>query len=142
MNSLVTLSPKQARFAQEYVLDSNGAQAAIRAGYSPNGARVKASQLLAKINVRAAVTAAQGEVQRQTGFTRQDVVALLFEAIEMARLQGDAQAMIRAVTELNRMHGYHAPEVKRFELNVTGEKFRQRLEEMTDRELEGIATLD
>jgi phage terminase small subunit len=34
------------RFAQEYVVDLNGTQAAIRAGYAPKGAHVQASRLL------------------------------------------------------------------------------------------------
>jgi phage terminase small subunit len=33
-----TLTPKQRRFVEEYIIDLNGAQAAIRAGYAPNSA--------------------------------------------------------------------------------------------------------
>ena len=40
------------RFAHEYVIDLNGEQAAIRAGYSAKTARVKASQLLTKVDVQ------------------------------------------------------------------------------------------
>src|SRR6266852_4654476 len=40
------------RFAREYVVDLNGTRAAIAAGYSEATARVQASQLLAKLNVR------------------------------------------------------------------------------------------
>jgi len=39
-------TPKQKRFVEEYLIDFNGAQAAIRAGYSKKGADVQASQLL------------------------------------------------------------------------------------------------
>jgi phage terminase small subunit len=42
-------------FAHEYVTDSNGAQAAERAGYSPKGARQQASTLLTNPNVWARV---------------------------------------------------------------------------------------
>ena len=31
-----TLTPKQARFVEEFLVDLNGTQAAIRAGYSAN----------------------------------------------------------------------------------------------------------
>ena len=34
------LNPKQERFCQEYAVDLNGAQAAIRAGYAPTHAKV------------------------------------------------------------------------------------------------------
>lgn len=40
------LTPMQQAFANEYIVDFNGKQAAVRAGYSPKAANVKASQLL------------------------------------------------------------------------------------------------
>ena len=40
------LNPRQAAFVREYLVDLNGTQAAIRAGYSPNGADVQAIRLL------------------------------------------------------------------------------------------------
>jgi phage terminase small subunit len=36
----MTLTPKQARFVEEYIVDLNGKQAAMRAGYSPKTAEV------------------------------------------------------------------------------------------------------
>jgi phage terminase small subunit len=53
------LTPKQQRFVDEYLVDLNGTQAAIRAGYSEKTAKVIASQSLTKANVAAAVHAAQ-----------------------------------------------------------------------------------
>jgi phage terminase small subunit len=38
--------PKKIRFAREYLVDQNGTQAAIRAGYSPASAHTTASRLL------------------------------------------------------------------------------------------------
>lgn len=49
------LSPKRARFVSEYLIDQNGTQAAIRAGYSPKTANEQAARLLANASVRAAV---------------------------------------------------------------------------------------
>lgn len=46
------LTPQQKQFAQEYLVDLNATQAAIRAGYSPKTARTQASQLLAKRNIQ------------------------------------------------------------------------------------------
>ena len=46
------MTPKQSRFAREYMVDHNGTQAAIRAGYAEKTAAVKASQLLKKVEVR------------------------------------------------------------------------------------------
>lgn len=51
-NSLTT---KEQRFVEEYVKDFNGTQAAIRAGYSKNSARVIASQNLTKLNIKSKI---------------------------------------------------------------------------------------
>lgn len=51
------LSPKKARFVAEYLIDHNGQQAAIRAGYSPRGATTQAVRLLANASVSLAVQA-------------------------------------------------------------------------------------
>jgi len=40
------LTPKQANFVEEYIKDLNATQAAIRAGYSPNGAKKQGFNLL------------------------------------------------------------------------------------------------
>lgn len=52
------LPPKQLRFVQEYLLDLNATQAAIRAGYSAKTADVTGPRLLGNAGVRAAVDAA------------------------------------------------------------------------------------
>jgi phage terminase small subunit len=49
------LSPRRQRFAEEYVIDFNGKQAAIRAGYSPATAEQQASRMLRDSQVRAEV---------------------------------------------------------------------------------------
>ena len=57
------LTDKQEAFCQAYVLEKNGTQAAIDAGYSPHTAQVQASRLLANSKVRERVlyTQACGE---------------------------------------------------------------------------------
>ena len=49
------LTPKQQRFIQEYAVDLNGTQAAIRAGYSPRTARSIASETLQHPAVKTAI---------------------------------------------------------------------------------------
>ena len=48
------LPPRQQHFVAEYLVDQNGKAAAIRAGYSPRSAQVKASRMLDKPQVAAA----------------------------------------------------------------------------------------
>ena len=47
--------PKRARFVAEYLKDLNGAQAAIRCGYSPRTAASQASRLLTDANIATAI---------------------------------------------------------------------------------------
>ena len=50
----------QQLFIMEYVVDLNGKQAAIRAGYSAKTAEVQASRLLSHVKVQAAIRKALG----------------------------------------------------------------------------------
>lgn len=60
------LTPKQAAFVNEYLLDLNATQAAIRAGYSRRTAEWIGPQLLGKSHVRAAVEAGQAARAERT----------------------------------------------------------------------------
>ena len=55
------LTPRQARFVDEYLIDLNATQAAIRAGYSERGAHVPGAELLTNRKVSAAVEKAMAE---------------------------------------------------------------------------------
>lgn len=46
------LSPKQQRFCEEYVIDHNAVQAAIRAGYAKTTALAKSAQWLEKVGIK------------------------------------------------------------------------------------------
>src|SRR3954468_17583516 len=76
----MALNPKQQRFIQEYLIDLNATQAAIRAGYSTKGASTQGERLLRNGEIAAAV---------QTGQNRQ-FAALEISAervkLELARL--------------------------------------------------------
>ncbi len=74
------LNDGQARFVQEYLVDCNGQQAAIRAGYSKKTAGAQASNLLKNPKVKAALGAAQKELSERVQI-KQDRVLL-----ELARL--------------------------------------------------------
>ena len=63
------LTLKQSRFVEEFLVDLNGKQAAIRTGYSPRTAEVQASRLLSNAKVDAAVKQAMQARSRRTGIT-------------------------------------------------------------------------
>ena len=49
------MTPRQLKFIEEYPIDRNGAQAAIRAGYAEKGARAEAHRLLTNVDICIAV---------------------------------------------------------------------------------------
>jgi phage terminase small subunit len=55
------LTPKQARFVQEYLTDLNATQAAVRAGYSAKTARMIGHENRTKPNIAAAIERAMAE---------------------------------------------------------------------------------
>ena len=59
VGAMTRFTPRMTRFVAEYQVDANGAQAAIRAGYSPRAAAVTAWNLLQKPAVREAVAAGE-----------------------------------------------------------------------------------
>lgn len=74
------LSPRRARFVEEYLVDLNGTQAAIRAGYSANTATSQAERLLRNVDVKSALRAAKSARIKRTGVSQDKVleeVALL-----------------------------------------------------------------
>ena len=77
-----TLTPKQRRFVEEYVVDLNATQAAIRARYSERTAQEQGSRLLSKAMVQTAVADAMAERSRRTKITADYVLAGLQEIAE------------------------------------------------------------
>ena len=68
------LTPKQERFVQEYLIDLNAAQAAIRAGYSAKTARVIGHENLKKPDIAAAIEKARAERAERAKLTGDMVV--------------------------------------------------------------------
>lgn len=60
------LNPKQKRFCQEYVVDFNATQAAIRAGYSPKTAGVQAHKLLKNAKIQEYITQLSDNLREKT----------------------------------------------------------------------------
>lgn len=68
------LTPKQQRFVDEYLIDLNATQAAIRAGYSPKTATAIASENLSKPSISAAIACAMAERSKRTGVTQDRIL--------------------------------------------------------------------
>ncbi len=68
------MTPKQQRFVEEYLIDLNATQAAIRAGYSARNADKIGPELLGKTRVAEAVKAAQQARTGRTEITQDEVI--------------------------------------------------------------------
>jgi phage terminase small subunit len=85
------LTAKQTCFVEEYLVDFNGTQAAIRAGYSARSAKEIASENLTKPHLLAALAEAQKALTIKATVTADDVLAEL-EAIGFANMLDYMQA--------------------------------------------------
>lgn len=74
---MAKLTEKQKRFCEEYLIDLNARQAAIRAGYPEKRASEQAYQLLQKTTVSAYIEKLREEQQRRTEITADKVLGEL-----------------------------------------------------------------
>ena len=70
----MALTDKQKRFCEEYLIDLNATQAAIRAGYSPKTAEQTESRLLRNVKVQEYIAKRQKELSRSTEITQERVI--------------------------------------------------------------------
>ena len=94
------MTPKQERFIQEYLIDLNATQAAIRAGYSKKGADVQGHRLLGNVKISEAIQKAREELSERTGITQDMVIRELakigFANIEdYIQVQEDGTAFVK-----------------------------------------------
>lgn len=83
---MAKLSEKQKRFCEEYVIDLNATQAAIRAGYSQKTARQIATQNLSKLYIQDYIQELRLKQQERTEITA-DMVVRELAAIGFACLE-------------------------------------------------------
>ena len=80
----MALTEKQDRFAQEYIIDLNAKQAAIRAGYSEKTAEQIGYQLLQNTSVQEVIQKAIADRQKRTEVT-QDMVVEELRAVAFSK---------------------------------------------------------
>lgn len=84
------MTKKQKRFIEEYLIDLNATQAAIRAGYSPDTAKAIGSENLTKPDIRAHIDKAMAERSKRTGINADRVI------MELAKI-----ALVNAADVIN-----------------------------------------
>lgn len=89
---MANLTPKQQRFVEEYLIDLNATQAAIRAGYSEKTARKIGSENLTKLDIQEAIQEARNKLSERTEITQDYVLTNIQKVIERCMQQEAVQA--------------------------------------------------
>lgn len=83
------LTAKQQRFVEEYLIDLNATQAAIRAGYSDKFSNSNAPKLLQNTAIAEAIKEAQAKLSERTLVTQDMVINGL---LKEAKLEGEGSS--------------------------------------------------
>jgi len=123
------LSPQQSTFVDGVLAGKSRNESALAAGY-PNSSAPDKSEL-----VRIEIANAREKLTDITQIKRVDVIDGLMDGIACARMTGDAGNMIKGWTEVAKILGHYAPEVKNININMNQQRMRSKFEAMSDEEL-------
>lgn len=150
MQKLKNLSDKHRRFCEEYIIDFNGAKAAVRAGYSKKTANRTAYRFLKDELIAQEVDrlkkkfneALEERMEITIEWKMEKLKAIIDDAMhKMEDNNGlikptDLKAAISAIAELNKMQGSYAPTVTKQEHSgsigvMSQEEIKARIDELT-----------
>ena len=145
----MALTAKQRRFVDEYLIDLNATQAAIRAGYSKKTAEVQASRLLSNVKVQTVMQQLMLKRELRTEITQDKVLADIEKVKQHAMKTGhDAQGNevmnnYPAALKASELQGKHLGMwVEKQSIEVTGKNggaLQSVLTTMTQEEYRAIA---
>ena len=73
------LNEKQKQFCEEYIIDLNGTQAAIRAGYSEKTANRIASELLTKLDIQEYICELKNKRSERVKYSQDELMRDILE---------------------------------------------------------------
>lgn len=110
------LTPKQRKFADEYIKSGNAYQAAIEAGYSHNYAKAQSSKLLENVGIKSYIDERMAEIASKRimdateavelltriarGEEKETVISSTPEGVYESRKEADLKTRISAVKEI------------------------------------------
>lgn len=127
------MSPKRTAYVQNRAKGMTRKQSAINAGIADTAGNYQNK------SVQYELARVRAEMAADANITREDVVAMLVDAADMARMMSDPTAMIAAAREIGKILGHYAPEVKRIVRGMDQGEVKKALENMSDEELLKIA---
>jgi hypothetical protein len=131
----VVVDDKRKVFADAVLNGSTQSEAARIAGYHPQNA----TQVMRQEDVQCYIEEARNEISDLSTLKRLDVVNILLEAVDMARMMADPGQMINGADKLAKMMGYYAPETIKLEVEGNQSALAAKFKSLTDSELLEIA---
>lgn len=114
---MARLTEKQALFVEEYLVDLNATQAAIRAGYSEKTATEQASRLLTNVKVQEEIQRAMAQRSARTEITQdrvlQELAAIGFSrTTDFVKITADGRVKLTPTDELTVEQGRAVASIK------------------------------
>jgi hypothetical protein len=135
----MSLTVRQLAFVEAYSADGNAARAARVAGYAEKSAKVMACRLTKDNRIAAEIAKRRAANAEQFQITKDDVLAGVLSAINMARDQQNPGTMISGLVQIAKMLGFYEPERISLALSLDAERRLAKFVAMTDAELLMIA---
>ncbi len=102
---MTALTPKQAAFCREYLIDLNATAAAKRAGYSEATAKQQGCRLLTNVNVAERIAELQEAAAQRNEVTQDEVISMLRKSYEDAKAAKQHGPAVRAAELLGKTLG-------------------------------------
>lgn len=131
----MSLTARQLAFIDAYSADGNAARAARAAGYAEGAAKVVACRLTKDNRIAAEIAKRRAANAKKLEITKEQVLAQIVEAINMARDQQNPAVMIGGCVQLAKLCGFYEPEVLKVRLSTDAERLQAKLVAMSDEEL-------
>lgn len=126
------LDLKHKAFADEYVSNGfNGLQAYLKIypNVTEDTAKVSASRLLTKDNIKGYVLDIQSKLEKKSLITKEDIIKDLLEIKDLYKKEGKfSHNSIRAIENINRMLGYNEAEKVDIKAEIENKTLRDYLD--------------
>lgn len=129
------LTARQLRFVEQCALHGNATEAARLAGYAEKSARVIACRLTKDNRIAARIASRRAENAEKFAITKEEVIAEILSAIDMAREHQNPAAMISGLVQIAKLCGFYAPEVSKIELSGSAARLQAKFQAMSDDDL-------
>lgn len=100
------LNEKQKRFCEEYMIDLNATQAAIRSGYAETTARQIASENLAKLYIQEYISELQQSKSNELNITFNDIALGVYNIAKNKEAKDNDK--LKAFDQLSKMLGHYS----------------------------------